>query len=378
MAKSGFFGGFRTRARSTALLGPALFMSASLVLAATATGCGGPAKQSASPSEVSSQPTSTSEPDLVGLVVGTIGRDHLLKDGYPLTKIADIIDVFKPDMILIQVRADAYKQQHLEDASFEMTYVNAVAGTAGVDVQPIDWFKDEDSFPPGVMDDGGPTPAPKKPKKGAKPDPTPTASDASAPTKNALPDPFNYMPPIVVDPDNADAYKTESAFLNTLGPLSFADANSADVTEKIWDSESAQIRYTKGYSSLARRIAWMEYNSTQAFTKQKGQVHRLMVVVNVRYRAAMEQLVSGYGAVLKDPAAVAKSAEQSHDSIPDDVVVQWRREVDNLKDKIPKHGPDTLRTNILQKIAILEAAISKKGTCCVDVAALAPKASDAN
>jgi hypothetical protein len=369
MSKSRFFGGF---------LGPALMTSASLALSVTAVGCGGVAKQSASPSEVSSQPTTSSEPDLVATVIGTVGRDHLLKDGYPLTKIADIIEVFKPDMILIQIRADAYKQQDLEDASFEMTYVNSVAGTAGVDVEPIDWFKDEDSFPPGVMDDAAPAGATKKPKKGAKPAPAPTASDSGAASKASSGDPYNYLPPVPIDPDNADAYKSESAYASTLAPLSFADANNEDITGKIWDSMSGQIRYAKGYSAYGRRIAWLGYNATQAYTKQKGQVHRLMVVVNVRYRAPMEQLVAGYGAVLRDPVAIAKSAEQSHDSIPDEVVTQWRGEIDNLKEKIPKHGPDTLRTNILQKIAILEAAVSKKGSCCVDVSAMAPKASDAN
>ncbi|MEO7109378.1 MAG: hypothetical protein ABI183_02975 [Polyangiaceae bacterium] len=347
-------------------------MSASTALSFTTVGCGGPAKQSASPSEVSSQPAAADEPDLVAVVVGTTGRDQLLKDGYSLTKIADIIDVFKPDMLLIQVRADAYKQQHLEDASFEMTYVNAVAGTAGVDVEPIDWFKDEDSFPPGVMDDAAPT---KKPKKGGKSENGNT--DAGAAQKGPLADPFNYMPPITVDPDNADAYKTETSYLTTLGPLSFADANNDETTGKIWDAMSAQIRYTKGYSSLARRVAWMDYNGTQAFMKQKGATHRLMVVVNVRYRAAMEQLVAGFGAVMRDPSAIAKSDEQPHDSVSDDVVTQWRREVDNLKEKLPRHGPDTLRTSMLEKIAILNAAVSKKGTCCVDIGALAPKESDA-
>lgn len=369
MAKSGFFGGF---------LGPALTTSVSLALSVTAVGCGGPAKQSASPSEVSSQPSTANEPDLIATVVGTVGRDHLLKDGYPLSKIADIIDTFKPDMILIPMRTDDYKQQHYEDASFEMTYVNAVAGTAGVDVEPIGWFKDEDTFPPGVMDDATPAPSSKKPKKGAKPAPLSASVDASA-AKAPPGDPYNFLPPVPVDPDFADAFKSESAYASTLGPLSFADANSDDITGKIWDSMSTQIRYAKGYSAYGRRVAWLGYNATQAFNKQKGQTHRLMIVVNVRYRAPMEQLVMGLGAVLRDPVAIVKSMDQApDDAIPDDVITQWRRSIDNLRERIPKHGPDTLRTNLLQKIAILEAAVSKKGACCVDASAMAPKASDAN
>src|SRR5580704_5361490 len=101
MAKSPYFSGFG---------GLALMMGASLALSLTAAGCGGSGKPAVSSSEASAQAqSSASEPDLVAVIVGTEGRDHLLKDGYPLTKIADIIEVLKPDMILIQIRADAYK-----------------------------------------------------------------------------------------------------------------------------------------------------------------------------------------------------------------------------------------------------------------------------
>jgi len=346
-----------------------LGLSAALSLSFLGVGCGGPHQLAVSPSEVSSQKTTVDEPDLVGIVVGTIGRDHLIKEGYPLTKIADIIEVFKPDLLLIQVRADAYKKATLEDASFEMTYVNSVAGTSGVETAPIDWFKDEDAVPPGAADDAGGAPPPKKGKKGAAP-----VADATDAKKNGAPaDPFNYSPPVDVDPDNADAFKSETALLGTLGPLTFADANTDEGSLKIWDAMSAQIRYTKGYSPLARRLAWMGYNATQAYQKQKGQTHRIMVVVNVRYRAAMEQVIAGFGAVVRDPVAIAKSAEQTHDSVPESVISDWRREIDRLRDKIPKHGPETLRQNILQKIAILQVAADKKGACCVDATSLAPK-----
>jgi hypothetical protein len=40
---------------------------------------------------------------------------------------------------------------------------------------------------------------------------------------------------------------------------------------------------------------------------------------------------------------------------------------------MPKHGPEVLRQNILQKIAILQAAIDKKGGCCVDANAIVAK-----
>lgn len=334
-----------------------------------AAGCGGNNQEARSASEVGSpQKEAPAEPDLVATVVGTIGRDHLTTEGYPLTRIADIIDVFKPDMLLLQVRPDAYKQLKLEDASFEMTYVNGVAGTAGVDTEPFDWFRDEDVMPAAAF---GPedSPSAKKEKKGGKPQPVSVTSLKSA----IPPDPFNFLRAPEIDPDMMDAYKTESAPLDTLGFLSFTDANNDDQSLKIWNAMSARIRYTTGYSALARRLAWMEFNATQAFMKQKGSIHRLMVVANVRYRSALEQMVAGYGAVVRDPVAIQKKTDQAHDSVPDSVVAEWRREIDRLRDGIPKHAPDALRKIYLEKIAILQAAVDKKGSCCVDSAAFVPK-----
>ncbi len=337
-----------------------------------AAGCGGNNQEARSASEVGApQHETVAEPDLVATVVGTIGREHLAKDGYPLSRIADIIDVFKPDMLLIQVRPDAYKQLHLEDASFEMTYVNGVAGTAGVDTEPFDWFRDQDVMPAAAFG-AEETPSKKEKaeaKKGGKPQPI----SVTALKTDIPPDPFNFLVAPDIEPDMMDAYKAESAPLETLGFLSFADANNDDQSLKIWNAMSARIRYTTGYSALARRLAWMEFNATQAFMKQKGSIHRLMVVANVRYRSALEQMVAGYGAVLRDPVALQKKTDQAHDSVPDSVVVEWRREIDRLRDGIPKHAPDALRKIYLEKIAILQAAVDKKGSCCVDSAAFVPK-----
>ena len=337
-----------------------------------AVGCGGNNQQARSASEVGApQKEAAAEPDLVGTVIGTIGRDHLAKDGYPLSRIADIIDVFKPDMLLIQIRPEPFKKQELEDASFEMTYVNGVAGTAGVETVPFDWFQDTDVMPAAAF---GPEDTAKKPepKKGAK-DGKPQVTSVSSMKSDLPPDPYNYLSPPEIDPDMADAYKTEWAPAQSLGFLSFTDANNDDQSLKLWDSMSARIRYAKGYSSLSRRLAWMEYNATGAFTKQKGNVHRVMVVANVRYRAALEQMVAGWGAALRDPVELQKKTDQAHDEVPSAVVADWNRQLDRLRDGIPKHAPDALRKIYLEKIAILQAAVDKKGNCCVDSAAFVPK-----
>ncbi len=352
-----------------------LALTALLGLAVECEGCGGN-PQARSPSEIGAPQATQNEPDLVAMVVGTVGRDHLTSAGYPLTKIADIIDTFKPDMILLQVRQEPFKKQQLEDASFEMTYVNGVAGTSGVDTEPIDWYRDEDVLPPALPGYSAAiqeVPSAKKGKRGDKGgEPKEVKPQNGSDKGKEITDPFNYMPPPDIDPDMLDAYKSESAMLSNLGGMSFADANNDDISRKIWDAESARIRYGKGYSPLARRIAWMNFLALEAYTKQKGQVHRLMVVVNVRYRAPMEQMVAGWGAVMRDPVAIQKKAEQQHETVPDNVIQEWNHENDRLKDAIPRHGPEALRQNILERIAIIQAAIDKKGTCCVEASTLGP------
>lgn len=353
-----------------------LGLTALLGLAVECAGCGGN-HQARSPSEIGApQQVEAAEPDLVAIVVGTVGRDHLTKDGYPLTKIADIIDTFKPDMILLQARQEPFKKQQLEDASFEMTYVNGVAGTAGVDTEPFDWFRDDDTLPPAIpgMSGGDEGASPKKGKKGDRGgEMKDVKAEAAAAKGKEIPDPFNYLVPPEIDPDMTDAYKNDTTMLATLGGMSFADANNDETSNKIWNAMSARIRYAKGYSALARRLAWMKFLGAQAYQKQKGQVHRLMVVVNVRYRAPMEEMVAGWGAVVRDPVAIQKKAEQQHDAVPDNVIQEWNHEIDRLKDGIPRHGPESLRQNVLERIAILQAAVDKKGACCVDASTLGPK-----
>src|SRR5688572_25408348 len=81
------------------------------------------------------------EPSHQAVVVGTIGRMHLAESRYSVTRLAEVLAAFKPDLVLVAVRVDPYREDHLEDASFEMTYVNHLAKARGIPVEPIDWFR---------------------------------------------------------------------------------------------------------------------------------------------------------------------------------------------------------------------------------------------
>ncbi|NVL67784.1 hypothetical protein, partial [Escherichia coli] len=63
------------------------------------------------------------EPAYQATVVGTIGKMHMVESRYPLSKLGDVLATFKPDLVLVGVRVDPFREGHLEDAPFEMTYV---------------------------------------------------------------------------------------------------------------------------------------------------------------------------------------------------------------------------------------------------------------
>src|SRR5690606_16661107 len=83
------------------------------------------------------------EPARLSVVVGTIGKMHMVESRYGLARLGDVIAAFKPDLVLLGARVDAFREDRLEDASFEMTYVHQLAKARGIPVEPIDWFREE-------------------------------------------------------------------------------------------------------------------------------------------------------------------------------------------------------------------------------------------
>ena len=299
-------------------VGPAGFATAWLVMSA----CTPTQTHTSSPSEPSR--VTVPEPELQAMVVGTIDKDHLTQGGYPLSKLGDVFDAFKPDLVLVQIRPDAYKDNKLEDGPFEMAYVNTVAGSRGIDVEPIDYYKDSDY--------GASPPAP--------------------------------------DPSEADQYKMEAGWLDSLSPYTFEQANTRETSLKILDATNASMRFLKGNPVWSRRVAWITHNAAEAVKKRKAK--KVLAFVNILLRPYVEMRLMSTGAVLREPVEVVNKSGESREvgTVPQPVVVEWQRGLDRLRDKLPRRGPE--RTPILAKIAILEAAVNKQGACCVAPNVLIP------
>ena len=78
------------------------------------------------------------------MVVGTIHSAHLVQRDYPLARLAAVLSAAHPDLVLVEIRPEPFAAGHLEDGPFEMTYVTLLARAAGVPVEPIDWWREED------------------------------------------------------------------------------------------------------------------------------------------------------------------------------------------------------------------------------------------
>ena len=180
---------------------------------------------------------------------------------------------------------------------------------------------------------------------------------------------YGASPP-APDPSEADQYKMEASWLDSLSPYTFEQANTRETSLKILDATNASMRFLKGNPVWSRRVAWITHNAAEAVKKRKAK--KVLAFVNILLRPYVEMRLMSTGAVLREPVEVVSKSGESREvgTVPQPVVVEWQRGLDRLRDKLPRRGPE--RTPILAKIAILEAAVNKQGACCVSPNVLVP------
>lgn len=74
------------------------------------------------------------------LVIGTIHKEHLKEATYPIQSLKTIMNSYKPDLVLVEIRPEKLKSGELEDGPFEMAYVVAIANQMGIEVAGIDYW----------------------------------------------------------------------------------------------------------------------------------------------------------------------------------------------------------------------------------------------
>jgi hypothetical protein len=263
------------------------------------------------------------EPEHQAVVVGTIGKLHLVESRYPLATLAETMAVFKPDLVLVAVRVEPFRENRLEDASFEMTYVQWLAKTRGAAVEPIDWFRFED---------------------------------------------LEAKLPPVEPADETSIEARETDILAAPKMYTFEQANGLELEEKLLLAQGSRARHRSGDALASKRRAWIQHLAADAairFNRPK----KVLAYVDVLDRPAIDMVLSALGYASRTPVDVlAKSKEGlAAGDVPSEVVSEWRAEAVRARANAAKGDAAFWK----ERAKVLEIAVEKKGGCCVTQSALA-------
>jgi hypothetical protein len=255
-------------------------------------------------------------------VVSTIHKGHLMQPQYPLGFLCRILADYAPDLVLVEIRPDAFTQGHHEDGPFEMAYVVDCARAHRVPVEPIDWWQEQDM-------------------------------EASGPTLTA---------------EEQTAFTAEVAALEQPVWPSFVEANAAAARQRGMRLLNAQARYFAGNPVWTRRQAWFDHQALQAIDRRRAR--RVLAFVGFNHAPELEAHLRSFELDARDPLGIAKSQPvESNDRAPDSVIQMWRSGLARLQVRAQSaSGVTAQRLNA--KARYFEVAIERAGTCCVSSSAL--------
>ncbi|GAO01726.1 hypothetical protein [Anaeromyxobacter sp. PSR-1] len=256
------------------------------------------------------------------VVVGTIHRAHLTESAYPLSQLAGLIETYRPDLILVEIRPEPFALGHLEDGPFEMTYVTWLGHSKGIAVSPIDWFRDEDL--------------------GVDADPEP-------------------------EPADRHAYEEETAALDARmdRPLTFAEVHSPRQDAAVLSMLNVRARYLAGNPGWNRRQAWLHQQALEAIRRRGA--HRVLAFVGAFHRPELEAFLAAEGGSVRSPRSIPFAAT-ARTPAPPQVVQLWREGAARLRAQAAK-APAKRAEALTSKARYFEVAADRAGQCCVDPAA---------
>ena len=300
----------------------AIVVVASLVVAAVVLGGCEPDKPPKNPRAPACPPPP--EPERQVAVVGTIGRLHMAESRYPISKLGDVMASFKPDVVLLAMRVDPFREGHYEDASFEMTYVAALAKNRGVPVEAIDWFKDRE---------------------------------------------LAAAPPPVEPSDEIEIAKREAEVLLRPKLYTFEQANGEELAQKVFLASNAEARHRSGNAQATRRMAWMQHLATDAVMRH-DRPKKVLAFVDVFDRPGIDLALRAIGYFPKDPVAITKaSSEVVVADLPPEVLAQYKTQLERIRGRIEKTSGEE-RAFWQDRQRVLELVVEKRASCCVTQTAL--------
>lgn len=268
------------------------------------------------------------EPDYQSVVIGTIGKLHLVESRYPLAKIAETMAVFNPDLVLVSARVESLRTERLDDAPFETTYAAWLAKKRGAAIEPIDWFQTSEL---------GATAPPVEPS----------------------------------DETSIEARETELLHVPKL--YTFEQANGLDLATKLLDAEAAQTRRRSGDPVHARRRAWIQHLTVDA-TQRHNRPKKVLAIVDLFDRPLVDMTLSGVGYTARTPVEVLTKSKESLASgdLPPEVLALWKEQAERAHGYATAKKASTPAEDAFwnAQAHVRDLAVEHKGVCCVTQSAL--------
>ncbi len=250
------------------------------------------------------------------MVVGTAHGGHLTTPGYPMTKLEDLLIAYAPDLVLVEIRPEAFAQGRYEDGPLEMAYLTLAARARGIAVEPIDWYLDGDV--------------------------------AEAPG-----DPECER---IFERDYGElARKTDTA-------ASFEALNSGERALAFLRVENARARLgVADAPSWHRRQSWFHERAAGSIARHGAR--RDAACVGFAHRPELAMYLAAMGMHGIDPTQVALGAPVKR--VPIEVVAFWREALVRMRAGLPNEAPG-MRARLARKLRSWEVAVEREGACCVD------------
>lgn len=239
------------------------------------------------------------------MVVGTEHGGHVTEPGYPMSTLGSILEAYRPDLVLVEIRPEAFAAGRYEDGPIEMSYVTLVAKKHGVAVEPIDWWRDMD---------------------------------------------LGKKPP-VFDRDGDELFEhdfgKEAEALDRYG--TFEELNSPERARRWLAMRNAQTRLGAGEGvTWARRQAWFHHLAREAIAKHRAR--RVLAFVGFAHRPELEAYLVENGMHAHNPRVLPRKEA----TVPPEVVTFWREGAERLRKT----------KGFEKKAASWERAIQLRGGCC--------------
>lgn len=259
------------------------------------------------------------EPETTALVIATIGDKHLSTNGYAFSRIGDVIDAYRPDVILVDVHPKMLKGDREFEAPLELAYIDYAAATKSTEVFAIGEVRED---------------APLTPK---------------------------------ADKEDEGALAKEGTGLEDLLVGSFDEINGADGTRKVMGILNARARYLKGNPDWSRHEAWIEHQADAAMDVKKPS--RVLLMTSSTHRGGLEQHMRQRGYGVKDPVDVIKTAKEERESntVSEEVMNRWKRQADELRNDLRAVHPVHDRAWLEWRVGVVELALRRNGGCCVQL-----------